>query len=99
MVMIGPNKNKPVEALVGTMISLVSSFSASAMGCSRPPGPVRLGPKRTWVKPIALRSHKVRYATQPIRGSNTTTILSSVQSTGQATEVHQGAVSRCRPAL
>ena len=60
IVMIGPSTNRPLLAAVGMMISLVSSFSASAMGCSKPNGPTRLGPKRIWVKPIALRSHKVR---------------------------------------
>ena len=60
MVMIGPRKNRPLLATVGTMISLVSSFSASAIGCSRPSGPIRFGPIRIWVKPIALRSHSVR---------------------------------------
>ena len=60
MVMIGPKKNRPLLAAVGAMISLVSSLTASAMGCSRPSGPVRLGPTRIWVKPMALRSHRVR---------------------------------------
>jgi len=60
MVMIGPSTKRPLLAAVGMMISFVSSFSASAIGCSRPKGPTRLGPSRICVKPMALRSHKVR---------------------------------------
>ena len=60
MVMMGPSKNKGLLAAVGKMISLVKSLRASAMGCNKPKGPVRLGPKRIWVKPMALRSHRVR---------------------------------------
>ena len=39
MVMIGPMTNRLLFALVGMMISLNSSLSASAIGCSRPSGP------------------------------------------------------------
>jgi hypothetical protein len=53
MVMMGPNKNKGLLAAVGKMISLVSNLSASAIGCNKPKGPVRLGPNRIWVKPMA----------------------------------------------
>ncbi len=60
MVMMGPSTNRPLLAAVGMMISLVSSLSASAIGCNRPKGPTRFGPRRIWVKPIALRSHSVR---------------------------------------
>ena len=57
--MIGPNRNSPGEAAVGLISSLVSSLSASAIGCSRPKGPTRFGPWRTWIQPRNLRSHKV----------------------------------------
>ena len=60
MVMIGPRTKRPLLAAVGMMISLVSNLSASAIGCSKPNGPVRFGPTRTCVKPIAFLSHKVR---------------------------------------
>ena len=46
MVMTGPSKNKPLFAAAGTKISLVNSFKASAIGCNKPKGPTRLGPKR-----------------------------------------------------
>ena len=60
IVITGPRKNKLLLAAVGTMISLKISFTASAIGVSRPQGPTRLGPGRIWVQPIALRSHSVR---------------------------------------
>ena len=44
---------------------------------------MRLGPRRICVKPIALRSHSVRYATAPISGATRTTILISAHVTGQ----------------
>jgi hypothetical protein len=56
----GPSRNRPGLAAEGLMISLVSSLSASAIGCSRPSGPTRLGPWRTWIQPRNLRSHNVR---------------------------------------
>ena len=60
MAIKGPRKNSPLDAAVGRMISLVSSLTASAIGCSKPQGPVRLGPWRTCMKPSSLRSHSVR---------------------------------------
>ena len=60
MVMIGPRKNRPRLAAVGTMISLKISLTASAIGCSRPNGPTRFGPGRIWLQPIAFRSQSVR---------------------------------------
>ncbi|MCY1555278.1 hypothetical protein D9M68_919220 [compost metagenome] len=60
MAMIGPRRNSPLAAALGLMISLVSNLIASAIGCSRPNGPTRLGPRRTCMKPSSLRSHSVR---------------------------------------
>ena len=60
MVITGPRKNRPLLAAVGRMISLKISFTASAIGCSRPNGPTRLGPGRICDQPMALRSHSVR---------------------------------------
>src|SRR6267142_4653474 len=56
----GASRNRPLFALVGTMISFISSFTPSAIGCSSPAGPTRLGPMRIWIQPISLRSHSVR---------------------------------------
>jgi hypothetical protein len=60
IVMIGPRKNRPLWAAVGRMISLKTSFTASAIGVSKPAGPTRLGPGRICDQAIALRSQKVR---------------------------------------
>ena len=60
MAMMGPKRNKPGATAEGVMISLVSNLMASAIGCSKPKGPTRLGPMRTCMKPSNLRSHKVR---------------------------------------
>ena len=43
-------------------ISFSSSFSTSANGCSRPPGPTRFGPMRACIEPITRRSASVRNA-------------------------------------
>ena len=45
-----------LSALSGMMSSLISSFRASAMGCSKPCGPTRMGPRRTCMSAITLRS-------------------------------------------
>ena len=60
MVITGPRKNSGLLAAVGRMISLKISFTASAIGVSSPKGPTRLGPGRSCVKPMPLRSHSVR---------------------------------------
>ena len=57
---LGPRRVRPMLAALGLMSSLVKSLSASAIGCSRPKGPTRLGPMRTCMKPSSLRSQSVR---------------------------------------
>ena len=47
------------SALAGVVSSLKNSLSMSAMGCSRPKGPQRLGPMRFWNRPIRRRSTQV----------------------------------------
>src|SRR6266851_5487942 len=44
---IGATINRNLFAPVGTISSLKTSFNASAIGCSSPIGPTRLGPLRT----------------------------------------------------
>src|SRR5438105_7332723 len=80
---IGAMKNSQRFAPVGTTISLNSILSTSANGCSKPSGPTRLGPMRTWIQPITLRSASVRYATERISGIAMAMILVSVQMPGQ----------------
>ncbi len=52
----GANQKMAWSASVGMMSSLSISLSASAMGCSRPCGPTRMGPRRTWKSASTLRS-------------------------------------------
>ena len=47
---------------VGRMGSLTSSLIPSAMGCSRPCGPIVFGPFRSCVEPMVFRSRRVRKA-------------------------------------
>ena len=53
------DRRAPEDQLVGVrgmMSSLISSFRASAKGCSRPCGPTRIGPSRTCMCARTLRS-------------------------------------------
>ena len=43
----GAMTNRKRLELVGMITSFINSFRASAMGCSQPRGPTRLGPMRT----------------------------------------------------
>ena len=52
----GAARNSRGLAARGSTVSLVSSLSTSAIGCSRPRGPTRDGPRRCWMKPSTLRS-------------------------------------------
>ena len=45
---------------VGMTSSLKRNFRPSAMGCSRPNGPTRVGPGRIWTRAINLRSSQLR---------------------------------------
>src|ERR1019366_1426212 len=52
----GANQKMALSDSAGMMSSLSSNFTASAMGCSRPCGPTRIGPSRTWKSASTLRS-------------------------------------------
>ena len=54
--MQGANQKMALSDSAGMMSSLSSSFKASAMGCSSPCGPTRMGPSRTWKSASTLRS-------------------------------------------
>ncbi len=54
--MHGANQKMALSEDSGMMSSLRSSFKASAMGCRRPCGPTRMGPRRTWKSASTLRS-------------------------------------------
>jgi len=46
MIRQGPRRNTSFSPKLGVRSSFTKSFRASAMGCSHPLGPTRLGPKR-----------------------------------------------------
>ena len=55
----GAMKYKTLLDRVGEIISFMSNFKASAIGCSKPNGPTRFGPSRICIQPINLRSQRV----------------------------------------
>jgi hypothetical protein len=54
-------------AVVGMIVSLNTSLTPSAIGCSNPQGPTTFGPRLIWTAAMTLRSAKVRYATASSR--------------------------------
>ena len=54
----GANQKTILSAPDGIRSSLMISFRASAMGCSSPCGPTRMGPMRTCMWAITLRSNQ-----------------------------------------
>lgn len=60
---IGDSVNRMGEDIVGLVASFVISFRPSAIGCSRPIGPTKLGPLRCCMYPRSFRSSRVRNAT------------------------------------
>ena len=55
-VSIGASRKTTRFAPEGRMVSLKNSLRPSASGCSRPKGPTTLGPLRSCMAPITLRS-------------------------------------------
>src|ERR1035438_6992039 len=55
----GASQKMDLSAPLGMISSLMSSFKASAIGCKRPCGPVRMGPSRTFftVSCLLVRAH------------------------------------------
>ncbi len=54
--MMGAAVNTHLSARVGVMSSFSRSFMASAIGCSMPYGPTRIGPSRTCTHAMTFRS-------------------------------------------
>lgn len=59
----GPVRYIPIFRDVIFVLSLVSSFIASPIGCDRPWATTLVGPLRKWARPIILRSMSVKNAT------------------------------------
>ena len=56
---IGARLKTALSAVSGTVSSFVISFTMSAIGCSSPKGPQRLGPSLDWNRPITRRSNQM----------------------------------------
>lgn len=61
--MIGDSVKRIGDERVGFVVSFVISLRPSAIGCSSPRGPTKLGPFRSCIYPRSFRSSKVRNAT------------------------------------
>ena len=62
-VKIGAKIKLKVLAFVGITASFKSNFKPSASGCKKPRKPTLFGPNRCCMKPITLRSARVKQAT------------------------------------
>jgi hypothetical protein len=65
-------------ASAGIISSLVRNLIPSAIGCSSPAGPTRLGPRRYWITAERRRSTQVMAATPTISTVTTATIFTEV---------------------
>ena len=74
---IGASVNTHRSARAGVMSSFSSSLMASAIGCSAPCGPTRIGPSRTCTHAMTLRSRSVMKVTDTRTAFSSTRILSS----------------------
>src|SRR5580693_2012517 len=79
----GANQKIALSASSGMMSSLIKSFSASAMGCSNPCGPTRMGPSRACMSAITFRSIKTMY---PATSGRTATMMTA-QTSGTQMEI------------
>src|SRR5450631_1948953 len=79
----GANQKMALSASSGIMSSLMSSFTASAMGCSKPCGPTRIGPRRACMSAMTLRSISTMY---PVINGSTATMITA-QTSGTQMEI------------
>src|SRR5579862_3807626 len=79
----GANQKMALSASSGMMSSLMSNLTASAMGCSKPCGPTRIGPSRACMSAMILRSINTMY---PAISGRTATIT-IMQTSGTQIEI------------
>src|ERR1700675_2793382 len=79
----GANQKIALSASSGMMSSLINSFTASAIGCSNPCGPTRMGPSRACMSAMTFRSIKTMY---PATSGRTATIMTA-QTSGTQMEI------------
>src|SRR5580692_575604 len=79
----GANQKIILSASSGMMSSLIRSFTASAIGCSNPCGPTRMGPSRACMSAMTLRSINTMY---PATSGRTATMMTA-QTSGTQMEI------------
>src|SRR6202166_358177 len=79
----GANQKIILSASSGMMSSLLKSFSASAIDCSNPCGPTRMGPSRACMSAMTFRSIKTMY---PATSGRTATMMTA-QTRGTQMEI------------
>ena len=75
--MTGASRKTALSAFLGIRSSLNASFMPSARVCSRPKGPVRLGPGRCCIRPMTRRSNQMTSRVLTIRKTKTSSALIS----------------------
>ena len=78
-VSIGAIRNRMRLAPLGTMVSFMNILMASAKGWNRPNGPTTLGPRRSWIAAMILRSARVIIATATSNGTSSARALATVR--------------------
>ena len=61
----GASRNRTVSAPAGVLSSFVMSLMPSARDWSSPNGPVRVGPRRSCIRPETLRSAQMNISAEP----------------------------------
>ena len=75
---IGAITKKILSTWAGMTSSLRNILPPSAIGCSNPYGPTRLGPKRSCTHAATQRSNRIRYAMYPMMTPTTAAIMRPV---------------------
>ena len=73
--MTGASAKTTLSAFLGVRSSLSASFTPSARVCSRPNGPVRLGPGRCCIRPMTRRSNQMTSSVLTSRKTKTSSAL------------------------
>ncbi len=94
--MHGAMKNSAPLAVEGKVSSLIRFLIPSATGCSRPPGPIRLGPIRFCIHADTFRSSSVMYATATIVIEKiTSSLMTETQDVALEFRGHRAAPASC----
>ena len=80
--MIGAITKTTLSAAFGMMSSLNTSFTPSASDCSRPKGPLTLGPMRCCIRATTRRSNQIRNSVSSTRTTKITRVLTRTSQHG-----------------